>query len=198
MKGKESFTPAHVPMRFVLQMTLTHTLTYILAGVLVHVIDNSIPYWVVPLCSYIAEVFALLTHWAGHHRWNMWWHNAHMGHHINDYPPTKFLSDGYQKAKKDNSKAYYLTILITPIVTCWLIGDFSRKMIVINSFPAVLLLLFADYVHQGIHTKGFHLEKYNWFMMLRSLHYYHHKGDMMKNYAIGNFFLDFLFLGFQN
>lgn len=198
MGTKTEYTPAPVPGSFILLLSLCHTVVYFIAGIIVNLLDNTIPIWTIPLATYVTDVLALLTHWIGHHRWWMWWHNAHMGHHINDYPPNKFLSDGYLKAKTDNSQAYYITMVLTPIITCYFVGVFSVKMLITTTIPGILLLLFADYLHQGIHIKGFHLEKYTWFMHLRSMHYYHHKGNMMKNYAIGDFFLDFLALGFQN
>lgn len=195
--GGTPYTPTSVPKTFVLKLSLFHSACYCLGGILVNLIDCTIPFWAVPFCTYTTSILAVLTHWAGHRRWLMWWHTAHMGHHINDYPPNKFLTDGYQRAKKDNSKAYYFTMIVTPIIACYVIGVFSVKMFIATAIPGMLLLWIADYLHQGMHTKGFHLEKYNWFMLLRSLHYHHHKGNMMKNYAIGDFFLDFLALGLQ-
>jgi len=197
MQSKQGYSPIPVPRSFIVMLSLIHFSTYLGVGVVLHLVDHSVPFWIVMLSAYIASVLALSTHWAGHRRWSGWWYTAHMGHHLADYPPSRFLSPGYQLAKEDNSKAYYFTFLLTPILTCTLTNNLTFKMIIITSLPGILLLLLVDYLHQGIHTNGFHLEKYNWFLWLRSLHYYHHKGDMKRNYAITDFLLDFWVLGFQ-
>jgi hypothetical protein len=78
----------------------------------------------------LRQILALATHWAGHRPWiNEYWYDAHMDHHLRVYPPSRcvsknsdhsyvathwmprFLRQRYQGAKKDNSKAYYLTIV---------------------------------------------------------------------------------------
>eukprot|EP01113_Clastostelium_recurvatum_P008629 TRINITY_DN14099_c0_g1_i1.p1 TRINITY_DN14099_c0_g1~~TRINITY_DN14099_c0_g1_i1.p1 ORF type:complete len:101 (+),score=12.47 TRINITY_DN14099_c0_g1_i1:105-407(+) len=94
------YTPGgHVSYLFLSVMSLLHVCTYIMAGCLVHILDSSIPVYYVVVTAYVSNVLALMTHWMGHRRIVMWWHTAHMGHHINDYPPTRFLSDGYKELK---------------------------------------------------------------------------------------------------
>jgi hypothetical protein len=78
---------------------------------------------------------------------------------------------------------------------------------------AYAMLRVADHIHMRLHVRGHPWERYQWFIYLRSLHYWHHAGDMkvrdsivlcplnclcQRNYAIGDFFLDFLVLGFRN
>jgi hypothetical protein len=140
---------------------------------------------------------AIATHWAGHRNIVRWWYDAHMGHHLADYPPSRFITEGYEPAKKDNSKAYYPTILLTPFVVCALLSTWSLKIFVISFLSGALILKLADHLHQGFHSRGFYMEKYGWFQKLRALHYYHHKGNMKHNYAIGDFIFDWLVLGIQ-
>jgi hypothetical protein len=109
----------------------------------------------------------------------------------------RFITEGYEPAKKDNSKAYYPTILLTPFVVCALLSTWSLKIFVISFLSGALILKLADHLHQGFHSRGFYMEKYGWFQKLRALHYYHHKGNMKHNYAIGDFVFDWLVLGIQ-
>jgi len=190
------YRPIPVSNGFIIALSVIHFAVYVLAGIIVHLLDETIPPWIIPTGSYITELLAMGTHWAGHHHWSKWWFHAHMGHHINDYPPSRFLSEKYQHAKRDNSKAYFLSLVLSPSICCYLTNTFSVKMFLANAWGGVLVLLLADYLHRGMHTNGFYLEKYQWFLKLRSLHYYHHKGDMLKNFAIGDFLLDFFVFGF--
>ena len=45
-------------------------------------------------------------------------------------------------------------------------------------------------LHMSFHVRGFHLEKYPWYLELRALHYIHHLGDMKSNLAMFNLGLD--------
>ena len=47
----------------------------------------------------------------------------------------------------------------------------------------------------ALHTRNHSMERFGWFNALRAMHYYHHRGTMRQNYAIGDFFLDWLLLG---
>jgi hypothetical protein len=49
----------------------------------------------------------------------------------------------------------------------------------------------ADMYHQAYHLKEHpFFDRFEWFKTLRVLHYYHHKGSMMHNFAIGDFAID--------
>ena len=48
-------------------------------------------------------------------------------------------------------------------------------------------------LHSSFHVPNFHLEKYKWYMELRTLHYLHHLGSMKHNYAVLNLGLDGFF-----
>ena len=45
-------------------------------------------------------------------------------------------------------------------------------------------------LHMSFHVRNFHLEKYEWYMELRTLHYIHHLGDMKSNFAMLNLGMD--------
>merc|ERR1711963_1311711 len=48
-------------------------------------------------------------------------------------------------------------------------------------------------LHMSFHVRGFELERYEWYMELRSLHYVHHLGNMATNFAMLNMGMDGLF-----
>jgi hypothetical protein len=39
----------------------------------------------------------------------------------------RFMTEAYQNAKKDNTKAYYFTVIASPVICCWIIGSWSLK-----------------------------------------------------------------------
>lgn len=58
---------------------------------------------------------------------------------------------------------------------------------------ASLIGIVGNAFHMSFHVRGFELERYQWYMELRMLHYIHHLGDMKSNYALVNMGLDGIF-----
>eukprot|EP01130_Rhizamoeba_saxonica_P016056 TRINITY_DN7345_c0_g1_i1.p1 TRINITY_DN7345_c0_g1~~TRINITY_DN7345_c0_g1_i1.p1 ORF type:complete len:203 (+),score=6.33 TRINITY_DN7345_c0_g1_i1:48-611(+) len=179
-------------MKIIYSLTIFHNLFYLIVNMAIITPLTGLPWWFVLASAHVATVFALTTHWMGHRKIIMWWYNAHMGHHVGDYPPSKFLTEGYTAAKKDNSKAYYLTIILTPITMC-IFGYDQLLSFTVAIATTLFLLGVADFFHQGFHTRGFILENYQFFQHLRAVHYYHHYGSMKFNYAVGDFLYEYLF-----
>eukprot|EP00455_Lapot_gusevi_P023343 TRINITY_DN2426_c0_g1_i1.p1 TRINITY_DN2426_c0_g1~~TRINITY_DN2426_c0_g1_i1.p1 ORF type:complete len:239 (-),score=28.65 TRINITY_DN2426_c0_g1_i1:80-796(-) len=194
-----SYEPIPVSSQFVATLTLIHVSVYILAGFGVHFLWPQYPWWRVLAAGYTTNVLAILTHWSGHIRWNLpplrAWYKEHTDHHVVAYPPSRFLSDNYTSAKKDNTTAYYPTLfgvpfLLNAVFARWTVGSF-----LVHGLPGLLLLLFADHLHEGLHVKGFYMERWGWFWKLRALHYYHHKGHWRHNYAMADFLVDWICFG---
>lgn len=100
----------------------------------------------------------------------------------------------YEPAKLNNEFGYVFALLATPFFCApWHVSSF-----LVSYGVAYGMLRFADHIHVRLHVRGHPWERYQWFIYLRSLHYWHHAGDMKRNYAIGDFFLDYLVLGFRN
>jgi len=118
-----------------------------------------------------------------------------MGHHLQDYPRHRFLSDGYTLAKTDNTTAYYPVIVLAPVISCYLSSYMCWTGWICAFISTVSVLKFADWLHVRFHTRGCSLEKFQWFNWLRRMHYFHHRGTMRHNYAIADFFADFMLLG---
>eukprot|EP00898_Chlorokybus_atmophyticus_P006539 jgi/Chlat1/6887/Chrsp51S06549 len=197
-RGGEPFRPVPVSLAFVGMLTVAHIGVFAAVGLLVHVVHRSLPWWYILLACYVTETFALLTHYAGHHRWpSKWWYEAHMGHHVADYPPSRFINGVYIFAEVDNSQAYLPTMLLTPLAVCCVTGVWSPLRLWMAFWPGVVLLYLAGELHTSFHLQGSRLERFSVFQKLRTLHYYHHKGTMKHNYAIADFWLDWLLLGLQ-
>ena len=152
------------------------------------------PVWVPATAWYLQALLATITHMAGHVYWKSpllnWWTVAHLGHHTADYPPSKFLSAAYEPAKEDNSKAYYLSMVMTPLIVLALSADRSWATVAAAVVPGTLEMGLADVLHMAFHQEGHWLERFDWFIKLRTLHYYHHTRNMKTNYAIADFWLD--------
>jgi hypothetical protein len=158
-----------------------------------------VPFHLVFSSMYVCEVMALITHWLGHRRYTFFplkqWYNAHtIGHHLEDYPSRKFLTELYEPAKADNSWGYAPSLLLTPFIC----APYTIPSFLVSYGVSYGMLKIADHIHMSLHVRGHPNEKYTWFQRLRTLHYYHHCGDMKQNYAIGDFFFDYLVLGFRN
>jgi len=72
----------------------------------------------------------------------------------------------------------------------------------VGNSGSTMLMVFVQYfvmasvgnaLHMSFHVRGFHLEKYAWYLELRTLHYIHHIGDMKTNLAMLNMGMDGLF-----
>ena len=163
---------------------------------------------------YIFGCFIWITHWLGHRRWfNRTWFRYHtMHHHVRDYPPSRFLVDRYLGANNRGgdkgwlSLAYWTDanlIAYTPSipVTVAIVDRFApltASDVAGLSLFAIAFLIFQDYIHQEVHTRGSRWESSAWFQDLRRLHYQHHKGNCRHNYAMIDFSLDLLTGNFMN
>ena len=180
-----------VSKKRIIKIGLFHLMSYVILGYGLNQIDPIFPSWYVLSMSYIIEGLGIFTHWLGHRRWIPWWYRAHMEHHLHIYPPSKFLTDEYQPTESKNAKAYAFTILLSPFIGCYFTG-LNLKTYLVGLGLSTGLLKIADELHKAVHRKNTCLEKYNWFQDIRTLHYYHHKGDMKHNYGISNFFWDYI------
>ena len=181
-----SYKPVHVPMSFVYGLTIFHCITFLVSGYFLHLLlGGRVSPFLVFNSMYVCEILSLITHWLGHIRFETFplnlWYKAHTLHHMEDYPASRFLSSKYEPAKKDNSKAYVVALLITPVFVChWSVVEYLCSW----GF-AYAMLITADTLHMAIHVNEHPWEKYQWFRYIRALHYHHHAGDRKRNYAIG-------------
>ncbi len=51
---------------------------------------------------------------------------------------------------------------------------------------ALVIAKIGAALHESFHIKGFELERYQWYLELRTYHYIHHLGTTKHNYAILN------------
>lgn len=106
------YQPVPVPTSLVVLSTLIHVSFYCIIGLMVSIFWTGVEWHRVLQCAYLSNCTALFTHWMGHqkirsvpflHRW----YQAHLDHHVKEYPPTRFLSDeNYRPAPVNNAYAY--------------------------------------------------------------------------------------------
>lgn len=191
-----TYTPHYVGRPWVAALTVVHVAVWIAWGCAMRVLGFGLPWYFVLVSQYVCETLALLTHWLGHRPETGWWFDAHtVGHHTHDYPASRFLTSAYEPAKQDNSQAYVGALLVAPALAAWLCGVPSLYAYVCSACCCYMMLVGADTIHMALHTRHHAWERWQWFRNLRALHYWHHKGDMKRNYAIGDFFLDWALLG---
>jgi len=149
-------------------------------------------YWL--YLNYILGAFhATFIHWSGHHHWSGRWFHAHtVEHHIELYPPKRYLGDEEVGAKDANAK-YYSGVLLSPIIlSAYWFGITAFLPIIVTFIFCGSWLKTVDWFHTQYHLNGSILEGYEWFAVLRELHYLHHTGSMLRNFGVTDFFVDFL------
>ncbi|MES1917021.1 MAG: hypothetical protein MHM6MM_008784, partial [Cercozoa sp. M6MM] len=61
------------------------------------------------------------------------------------------------------------------------------------AFGLALFGYLGNQLHYAMHIRGHWLERFEGFLLMRELHWIHHKGDMKKNLMLLNFSMDELF-----
>lgn len=144
---------------------------------------------------FIGDAIGYLIHKLLHWKRAGFLHRRHMTHHLKLYPVHDFMSKVYRNPGKDNTM-YIFTAFIA--VACLLMLIFCPLWIaLIFSAEFIFLGVFNDYLHDAFHVINHRLEKYDWFLELRRLHFEHHV-DMSKNYGIFSWIPDHLFRTFND
>lgn len=184
--------PHHKRIQYCIMFSLlTHASNFVLGLTLSSLFWACQPWWWVEISFIICAFMGHTIHWLGHQKESGRWFRAHtMQHHILLYPPQRYIDNQDTGSSDPNAKFYYPVLATAGIVTYIATG--SLLYAVILFLHTGLSFLWLDYLHTGFHHAGFRLEKYEWFIALRELHYLHHKGEMQDNLAVIDFFTDFL------
>jgi len=190
MLNNEKYQPVHVSPSFLIKVWASQFAIICGAGIIVALVTGQ-PWYVVPLSVYVCDIMGWCTHMLGHQKFTGPWYSAHMGHHLKDYPPQRFLSSAYIAAKVNNSPVYLPTAVLTPFVVCFLCQiPLTFGAWLCSEAAAMVALHLSNLFHQAYHIRNHPYERWPWFHKLRALHYWHHKGNMHHNYAISDFVLD--------
>lgn len=177
------------------------------------------PWWTIPVYYLATMVAFYLWHWLAHQKFMGIMNELHMDHHLINFPPNDFYGDKermiFQQFGKDCPT---LLDLCNPGGT--IVGNFwhegplyiffvgivigGRYYLGTNAiafgfiFLGVTLMgVLGNAFHMSFHVRNFELEKYQWYMELRTLHYIHHLGDMQSNLAMVNLGFDGFFSSLQ-
>ena len=122
-------------------------------------------------------------------------YKSHMAHHLDIYPPERFLTFDYVGAGKNNTVFVFLPFgLVLGALIFWL---FSTELAILLIIEMAVVSFFNSYIHDATHVKYHWLEKFDWFLRLRDIHRVHHV-DMKLNYGIFTFILDRLFKTYKD
>lgn len=130
-----------------------------------------------------------------HKPWSRRFYQAHMNHHLKQYPPSNFISDNYRDAGNDNT-VWLFTIVFSPFVLTVLILTLTHVLSIFLGVSVLIEMILIGLLNNSMHD-SFHLKKTFWhrfwfFDSLIKLHYYHHI-DMSTNYGIFSFIWDKIF-----
>merc|ERR1712194_87517 len=160
----------------------------------------------------------LIWHKMAHSDWTGEMHEIHMEHHLIRFPPSDFYGNAelfaqmYPKGQPTiwslmniatttnvaNTKhtplihEAPLLIMMMAILMGGLYVERAGTILFVFVMYAVMAIV-GNAFHMSFHVRGFHLEKYKWYMELRALHYIHHLGDTKSNFAMVNMGLDLIF-----
>ena len=106
-------------------------------------------------------------------------HRIHMQHHKIDYPITNLLQDGPYKDGGGNWAFGPIVVLFT--LVAWLI--LPQHFALMITLQMLGMIGINSYMHTEFHIRGSWMEKYDWFLKRRYLHFYH-QGHMQNNMSI--------------
>ena len=112
-------------------------------------------------------------------------YKIHMNHHKIYYPCSKFVDRGPFKCTKilGVSDVVYAYSPFVFLVTAGFYYMLPYDIFICIIFEIYLFLYISDYIHMQIHIAGSWLEKFPFFMQLRSYHYWHHV-KLSKNLSL--------------
>ena len=167
------------------------------------------------LFYFIVLILFYIWHWLAHQRLMGKMHQIRWEHHFKTFPPRKFYGDdgickktyGYDiptfwqlmdPRKSTNFTIYHEGLLYGMIFIVLFIAKFvlyySWSTVFFSFILASVMGIVGSALHSSFHVKGFHLERYQWYQQLRSLHYIHHLGNTQHNFGVLNIgFVDGIF-----
>ena len=170
--------------------------------------------WTIPR-YYAAGMLAFYAwHYLAHSPWTGEMHRLHMRHHLKAYPPKMFYGRTPETIEEDlGHPCPSFLYLINPFRT--IVGNLAHEgplyvfmvAILLHGYAAgtslaalsfvaagyIVMGLVGNALHMSFHVRGFELERYEWYLELRALHYIHHLGDMRSNLGMLNLGIDSIF-----
>lgn len=122
-----------------------------------------------------------------HHPWSGPLNQAHLNHHLTQYPPERFLSTKYRSAGGDSTLIPFAVggVVLAGLLFWLLPWTYALALVV----ELAVVGWANNYVHDATHVREHRLSRYNWFKRWRNLHRVHH-AEMTRNFGIVTFFTD--------
>jgi hypothetical protein len=105
-----------------------------------------------------------------------------MAHHELYGRPEEFLSDVYRSPPASRNSVLYFAAFLGGLAVL-LVAVLPWQVAMLLVIEGLLLAWANSYLHDGLHVRGFWLERFRWFGGLRRLHRQHHR-DMTTNFGI--------------
>ena len=104
---------------------------------------------------------------------------SHTIHHEKLYPPDDYLSEEYRNVSLWNRPYWYYAppAILTSVLCFMLLPWYVAAVLTVE---LVLVAWLNDYMHCAIHIKGHRLERYDWFLKMRDLHFGHHLDEKVN------------------
>ena len=131
---------------------------------------------------YVYNLFEYIFHRLGHirNKYNIFY-ISHIKHHKLYYPANRFVRSDVH-SDREGLKVYTPLALFVLYIFYNILNYYYFIFFTSEIF---ILFLINDYIHNQIHLKDSWLERYNWFIKCRELHYIHHK-KFINNSSFSN------------
>lgn len=127
------------------------------------------------------------VHWVMHQRWSGRLYDAHMNHHLKQYPPKNLFSIGVYRSSGLDSGWLTFTPPIALFVVLFVVAmrayGLPLYMQAIVTVEFAVLGFLHGYVHDALHIRGHWMERLWGFHHLRRAHIIHHLA-MKRNLGI--------------
>jgi len=161
--------------------------------------------WIMLLTWFLDGSLMYFVHRFAHHSWCgrvlRWWNQIHIyGHHVRCHPADRFTQEQYMDNELDH---HHLGtwVYLAPKFILSLIVIYAFSLDIWQAFHVLAVpflgILVEEGIHLQIHLTNSVLNSYEWFQMLRALHFKHHR-YFNYNFGIVNMTFDILYQTFKS
>jgi sterol desaturase/sphingolipid hydroxylase (fatty acid hydroxylase superfamily) len=135
----------------------------------------------------VSTLFGHFAHWVIHRPWTGPVFRGHMRHHLSLYPPSRFDSPVYLKAKWYESGGFLFLPFFVSVFSLvgWALLALGAGWgaVIAAVLTGAAYGLLSDYIHDSFHIRGHFLSRFARWKKWRDAHRVHHV-NMSLNYGI--------------
>ena len=138
----------------------------------------------IPGAWFIYHTMEYFLHRFSHNPKSGYIYKIHKKHHTKHYPITDLMSKEYKTDYTYGISDGLLAHGPSTILSICSFYPFMDTTVFIKLSSCILLIAYiSDYFHTHIHTRDSWLDKHEWFIKMREIHFNHHK-NTSKNFNI--------------